>query len=199
MSAAFFGLLILAYVMGALPWSVWLGKRFYDVDPRALADGNPGAANAFRAGGWRLGVAVLLLDFFKALLPVAIVRWGLRLPGDQLFWIALAPTAGHAFSIFLRLRGGRALVTVFGVWCGLTLYEVPLVMGGAALIATRIIRRDSLSTLLVPVVMLVYLLMRGAEPWMLLLAVAQFGIFALKIGATLFDPVSRHAESQQPT
>lgn len=199
MSAAFFGLLILAYAMGALPWSVWLGKRFYDVDPRTLADGNPGAANAFRAGGWRLGVAVLLLDFFKALLPVAIARWGLRLPGDQLFWIALAPTVGHAFSVFLRLRGGRALVTVFGVWCGLTLYEVPLVMGGAALIATRVIKRDSLSTLLIPVVALIYLLLRGAAVWLLLLAVAQFGIFALKIGAAAFKPVPNHAQGQQRT
>src|SRR6188768_3565708 len=66
MSLSFIALLILSYLSGALPWSVWLGKLFFRVDPRSQTDGNPGAANAFRVGGWPLGVSVLLLDFFKA-------------------------------------------------------------------------------------------------------------------------------------
>ena len=198
MSPAFVTLLILAYLMGALPWSVWLGRRFYGVDPRSLGDGNPGAANAFRAGGWRLGIGVLLLDFLKAFLPVGVASWILRLPDSQHFWIALAPTLGHAFSIFLGFRGGRALVTVFGVWCGLTLYEAPLVMGGTALILTRLLKRDEISTLLIPVVLLIYLLLRGYPAWLLLLAGAQAIIFALKIGVAPRWP-RPISNDQQPT
>lgn len=58
-------LLILTYLSGALPWSVWLSRLFRGADPRSQADGNPGAANVFHIGGWRLGVIVLLLDFFQ--------------------------------------------------------------------------------------------------------------------------------------
>src|SRR5271165_6150750 len=124
--------LALAYLAGAIPWSVWLGQWIFHVDPRLQGDGNPGTANAFRAAGWRLGVSVLVLDFFKAFIPVALAYWIARFPGSELFWIALMPSIGHAYSIFLRFRGGRALVVLFGVWSGLTLYLVPSIMGIAA-------------------------------------------------------------------
>lgn len=179
----FAAFLLVAYLSGALPWSVWLGKWFFKADPRALGDGNPGAANAFRAGGWPLGVSVLVLDFLKAFLPVFAARWMLQLPAHQLGWIALMPTLGHAFSIFLRFRGGRALVTLFGVWSGLTLYEVPLVMGGAALVSLRLFRNDLLRALLLPLVVIIYLPLRGEPGWMLALAAAQLGILVSKIAA----------------
>src|SRR5271165_2655802 len=119
---------LLAYLAGALPWSVWLGKSRFQTDPRDQADGNPGAANAFRAAGWRLGIMVLLLDFLKAAVPVGLARWSFSFPSAVLFWIALMPTVGHAFSVFLRFHGGRGIVVMFGVWTGLTLYHAPLVM-----------------------------------------------------------------------
>src|SRR5689334_10607198 len=92
----------LSYLCGALPWSVWLGKGVFGVDPRGQPDHNPGAANAFRAAGWRLGAVVLALDFLKACLPVAAAHWLAGFQGEQLMWIALMPTLGHAFSVFLR-------------------------------------------------------------------------------------------------
>jgi len=101
-------LVLVSYLSGAIPWSVWLSRGLYRADVRAVADGNPGAANAFRVGGWRLGVAVTLLDFFKAFLPVFIARWGLQLPDAQLFWVALCrPLATHfRFSLGFG-AGGR--------------------------------------------------------------------------------------------
>ena len=182
MSLSFIALLILFYLSGALPWSVWLGRLFFRVDPRSQADGNPGAANAFRVGGWPLGASVLLLDFFKAFIPVAIARWGMQLPEEQLFWIALMPTIGHAFSVFLRFRGGRALVTLFGVWSGLTLYEMPLVMGGAAIAASLALKNDLSRALVVPTALIAYLMLRGEPVWMLALGAAQLLILLAKIG-----------------
>ena len=176
-------LILVAYLSGALPWSVWLGTLLFQVDPRRQSDGNPGAANAFRVGGWRLGVAVLILDFLKGFIPVFIAKWGLQLPDSQLFWVALMPTLGHAFSIFLGLRGGRALDTLFGVWAGLTLYEMPLVMGGAAMVAMLALKDDAQRALTIPIVLIVALLVGGKPIWMIALAFTQLVVLASKIVA----------------
>jgi glycerol-3-phosphate acyltransferase PlsY len=179
-----------AYLMGALPWSVWLGRLVYGIDPRDYGDGNPGAANAFRAGGKRLGAAVILLDFFKAFIPVFVAKWGGLLPPEQLFWVTLAPVVGHAFSVFLRFRGGRALVALFGVWSGLTLYEVPVIMGLVAIVFTFTIKRDAYSSLALLVGVIFYLILRGAEGWLPLLALVHLLLLVIKIGPARLLPAS---------
>lgn len=176
-------MLVVAYVSGAIPWSVWLGRLFFRTDPRRESDGNPGAANAFRSGGWRLGAAVLALDFLKGFAPVLIAHSGLRLPDNQLFWVALMPTLGHAFSIFLGLRGGRALTTLFGVWAGLTLYEMPLVMGGAAILALVALKDDVQRSLAIPLALIIGLVVGGKPSWMIALAVAELVVLGSKIAA----------------
>ncbi len=170
-----------AYLLGAIPWSVWLGALFFRVDPRKQRDGNPGAANAFRAGGWQLGVAVLVLDFFKAFLPMYAARWFVHFPDSGIFWIALMPTLGHAFSIFLRFRGGRGIVVMFGVWAGLTLYLIPTVLGITAIASVFVFKNDELRALAIPVVLLAFLLVTHAPVWMLLVALAQLLTLAAKI------------------
>lgn len=189
-------LLLLAYLSGAFPWSVWLGLFFFQTDVRTVADGNPGAANAFRVGGWKLGLSVLLLDFFKAFIPVSVARWVFDFPGEQLFWIALMPSLGHAFSIFLGFRGGRALTSFFGVWSGLTLYEIPLVMGGAAIAASLTIKNDILRTFAVPVALFAYLILGGSPFWMLILALLQLLILIAKISVFLYSPKSKSSFDQ---
>lgn len=189
--------LMLTYLFGAIPWSVWLGKRFFSADPRDQPDHNPGAANAFRGGGWRLGAVVLLLDFGKAFLPVAIARWLLGLPGEQLFWLACMPSLGHAFSVFLGFRGGRGIVVMFGVWAGLTLYQAPLVLGLTAVIGLVVLKNDEYRALALPVVLIAYLLLTHAAGWMVLLAIAQLLILALKIGIYLMRSHSQPPQSGQ--
>lgn len=125
---------LVAFLLGSLPFAVWLG-RLAGVDPRTVGDGNPGATNAWMAGGWRLGVPVLVLDFSKAALPVAVARQLWRWDGGWLVAMALAPVLGHRFSPFLRGQGGKGLAALFGVWTGLTLAEGPLAMGLAMAVA----------------------------------------------------------------
>jgi hypothetical protein len=55
-----------AFVSGAIPFAVWLTRVIAHSDVRAVGDGNPGAGNAFRAGGWRVGVPALVLEVGKA-------------------------------------------------------------------------------------------------------------------------------------
>lgn len=125
---------LLAFLSGSLPFSVWLGKLFLDVDVRDFGDGNPGATNLFRAGSPLLGIITLILDVGKAALPVGICRFNLGLNGPGLVAIALAPVLGHMFSPFLRFKGGKALAAALGVWIGLTTWQLslPAVLGVVA-------------------------------------------------------------------
>jgi acyl phosphate:glycerol-3-phosphate acyltransferase len=186
-SSMFIAWLLLCYISGALPWSVWLGRLFFSVDPRKQPYRNPGAANAFRAANWRLGVPVLMLDFFKAFLPIAAARWLIGFPAQQVVWIALMPMLGHAFSVFLRFHGGRGIIAMFGVWAGLTLYSIPLVMGLTATIAVFLFRHDEYRTLAIPLILIVFLLLTHSPGWMVLLAVAQFFLLMVKISAFIVE------------
>jgi len=125
---------LVSFLLGSLPFAVWLG-RLAGVDPRTAGDANPGTFNAWKVGGWQLGVPVLVLDFFKGALPVGLARYTWGWEATSLVAVALAPVLGHAFSPFLRGRGGKGLATTFGVWTGLTLAEGPLVMGAAIVVA----------------------------------------------------------------
>jgi glycerol-3-phosphate acyltransferase PlsY len=126
--------IVLAFLSGAIPYSVWLGKIFLHVDVRSYGDGNPGATNLFRAGSPLLGIITLILDVGKAALPVGICHSVLGFRGLGMAAIALAPLVGHMFSPFLRFKGGKALATALGMWIGLTTWQasLPAVLGVVA-------------------------------------------------------------------
>lgn len=120
---------LIGFVSGSVPYSPLLGKLFLRRDIRQFGDGNPGSTNVFRAGGQWMGVVAMLLDGFKGAIPVAIAYWGLGIKDWRLVLIALAPVIGHAWSPFLRGRGGKAVATTVGIWTGITGPEAPIVIG----------------------------------------------------------------------
>ncbi len=118
--------IVVAFLSGSLPFSVWLAKAFLHKDVRQYGDGNPGATNVFRAGNQFIGLLALLLDISKAAAPVGLAYFSFGIRGAEMFFIAIAPLLGHRFSPFLRFRGGKALATTLGVWIGLTLWKASL-------------------------------------------------------------------------
>jgi glycerol-3-phosphate acyltransferase PlsY len=118
-----------AFLSGSVPYSLLLGKFLLHRDIRQFGDGNPGATNLVRAGGGWWGALAILLDGFKAAIPVGWVYWFDRPALPWMAAIAFAPVLGHAYSPFLRGRGGKAITAIFGVWTGLTLFEAPVVLG----------------------------------------------------------------------
>jgi acyl phosphate:glycerol-3-phosphate acyltransferase len=118
---------VLAFLCGSLPFSVWLARLFLRQEVRRYGDGNPGAANVFRAGSTLVGLLVLLLDISKAAAPVGWAYFDLGYRGLPMFLIATAPLLGHAFSPFLGFRGGKAIAVTLGVWIGLTVWKIPAV------------------------------------------------------------------------
>lgn len=134
--------ILTAYLCGSLPFSVWLGGLILGKEIRHFGDGNPGGTNVMRAGSRALGVAVIVLDGLKGCLPVlAAQRFG-DLPDAALAGAALAAVAGHAFSFFLRFKGGKAVAVTFGVWAGLTGWSTLFVFGALLLLAYYTISID---------------------------------------------------------
>ncbi len=121
--------IILAFLAGSLPFSVWIGRLALGKDIRSIGDANPGATNVFRAGGKLTGVLAVLLDFLKGAIPVGIAHLQLGMTGWQLIAAALAPILGHAFSPFLKFKGGKAVAVTGGMWMGLTVWEGPTIGG----------------------------------------------------------------------
>ncbi len=99
---------VVGFVCGSLMFAYWLGRLWLHVDIRDYGDGNPGAGNAWRAGGWRLGLPAALLDYAKAAIPVALAHYGAGIDGWGIVPVALAPVLGHAFSPFMGFRAARA-------------------------------------------------------------------------------------------
>jgi len=118
---------LIAFLCGSLPFSVWLGKLFLGLDVRRYGDGNPGATNVFRSGSKIVGLLTLILDVSKAAAPVGLAYHNLGMDGVPMFFIAIAPVLGHVFSPFLGFRGGKAVAVSLGVWIGLTIWKASLV------------------------------------------------------------------------
>ncbi|MFD2330224.1 glycerol-3-phosphate acyltransferase [Cohnella sp. GCM10020058] len=107
------------FLCGSLMFSYWLGLAARS-NLREIGDGNPGALNLWRAAGFAYGIAGIALDFAKGFGPVAFMLASDRVTGYAVAAVSLMPLLGHAFSPFLRGRGGKAIATTFGVWCALS-------------------------------------------------------------------------------
>ncbi|WP_059040788.1 glycerol-3-phosphate acyltransferase [Paenibacillus rubinfantis] len=120
-------LAVAEFLCGALMFSYWLGKLARK-DLKRVGDGNPGAFNLWRAAGYRWGLAGIALDFLKGYVPLAILIESGTLGRDYgMTIVAAAPILGHAFSPFLKFKGGKAIAVTFGVWSALTRFEAALV------------------------------------------------------------------------
>ena len=114
--------LAIAYLIGAVPFGYLLVKATSGRDVRASGSGNIGATNVLRTTGRAAGVATLLLDVGKGYLAVWLAG---RLTQGSELWMsaaALRVMAGHAFPVFLRFRGGKAVAS----WVGAFLCLAPL-------------------------------------------------------------------------
>lgn len=142
-------------------FSLWL-VRLNGNEISKFGDGNPGTVNAFKAGGWKIGVPAILLDFLKGAVPVFIIAQILGITDFRLVAIAIAPVLGHAFPVFLGFRGGKAIATTFGIWAGLTLWQVPMIFGLGLILFKIIIRikNDAWNTILGMLCVLIFLIIK---------------------------------------
>ena len=139
-------ILLLSYLAGSIPGSLWVGRWVYGVDLRAHGSGNPGATNAFRVLGWKAGLLATLLDMGKGVLAaglLAMIRVG---PLPDLFvdnplmlrlGAGLAAVIGHMYPLMAGFRGGKGVNTAAGVLLAITPWNFLVVLVTFALVLWR--------------------------------------------------------------
>jgi len=120
-------LVVAGYVMGSMPWGLWLVRLFRGEDIRTQGSGNIGATNVWRVHGRRLGLPAVFLDTAKGFVPAFVAT---RLESHGIGVLAGgAAMLGHYRPLFLRFRkGGKMVATAGGAFLGVA----PIVGGIAA-------------------------------------------------------------------
>jgi len=136
---------IIAYLLGSIPTSVWVGKIFYGIDIRTVGSGNAGATNTIRMLGLKAGIPVLLFDVFKSFLAVNLSAY-LNNPlftenQLEIYKIILGSAAvfGHVYPVFASFRGGKGVATIVGML--IALYPLPFLVILGCFILTMVFTR----------------------------------------------------------
>lgn len=104
---------VVAYLIGGIPWGVVIARLTGGPDPRTIGSGRTGGANVMRALGPRAAAASGMLDMLKGIVAVLIaILVGGGLPVQIL--AALAAILGHSRSVFIGFAGGRGIAPGFG-------------------------------------------------------------------------------------
>jgi acyl phosphate:glycerol-3-phosphate acyltransferase len=164
-----FGLILIAYMLGSIPTSVWVSKHFFDIDIREYGSGNAGATNSFRVLGQKWGTFVMIVDMLKAVVAVKLVFFlpnsfdnDVYLVNMQL-GLGLAAVVGHIFPIWADFRGGKGVATLFGMVLGIQ-PNVALCCIGIFILVLYLTRFVSLSSILASIAFPVFILLIFNEP-----------------------------------
>ncbi|MFM8607786.1 MAG: glycerol-3-phosphate 1-O-acyltransferase PlsY [Hyphomicrobiales bacterium] len=140
---------VIAYLLGSIPFGVILTKIFDAGDLRSIGSGNIGATNVLRTGRKGLAAATLIGDMLKGTAAVLVAHYifgaATALPA------AIAAFLGHLFPVWLKFKGGKGVATYLGV----TLALVPIAAAAFAvswLLTARLSRYSSLSALVASLV-----------------------------------------------
>lgn len=138
-------ILVLSYLVGSIPASVWIGRAIYGVDVRKHGSGNAGATNAFRVLGWKAGVLSTLVDLGKGLfaagviatirldaLPAGVGAW--QIESVVRLLAGLAAVVGHMYPVWAGFKGGKGVNTSAGVLFALTPITMFITLGVFALV-----------------------------------------------------------------
>lgn len=142
--------LIIAYLIGSIPFGLILTRLSGGGDIRQQGSGNIGATNVLRSGNKKLAALTLALDMAKGVAAVIIAQAIGAALGGTVFGLllsAIAAVLGHIFPIWLKFRGGKGVATALGTLLALQLPLGLCVIGIWLLVfaATRISSLAALS------------------------------------------------------
>jgi len=171
---------IAAFGLAAVPFSLLVGRWLLKKDIRDYGDGNPGAANVFRAGGQKSGYLAVFLDVAKGVPFVFLAGSSFGLPALSIVVVGASAALGHAFSPFLRWHGGKAVAVTFGVLLALPSHEVLLAFIVCIVILALVIEVDAWAVVLTAAGTAAYLALTGAESWKILLMMCLLAVLVVK-------------------
>ena len=128
---------LIAFLLGSIPFGLIIAKA-KGINIREHGSGNIGATNVLRVVGKKYGIACLLLDALKGLVPTVIAISLIRFPGiqnpmtlsgllphasefpmltAQMFQVltGLCAILGHNYSPWVGFKGGKGIATSAGV------------------------------------------------------------------------------------
>jgi glycerol-3-phosphate acyltransferase PlsY len=156
-------LIIVAYLIGSIPTSVWVSKHFFGIDIREYGSGNAGATNTFRVLGSKWGSFVMLVDVIKGVVATSLYLLHPHYLTNELhrtnfmLGLGMASILGHIFPIWANFKGGKGVATLLGMAVAIQ----PVVAAcciGVFLIVLFLTRFVSLSSMLAGVAFMVFIL-----------------------------------------
>jgi glycerol-3-phosphate acyltransferase PlsY len=156
-------LVIIAYLLGSIPTSVWVSKSVFKFDIRDYGSGNAGATNSFRVLGPKWGSFVMFVDVTKGVIATSLyILMPYYLTNELartnfMIILGLAAVVGHIFPIWANFKGGKGVATILGMALAIqpAVALLCLVVFALTLMTTRFV---SLSSMLAGVAFMVLIL-----------------------------------------
>ena len=118
--------LMIAYLLGSIPFGYLIVKLTSGADIRETGSGGTGATNVTRKAGKGAGIVTLVLDALKGFAAVWLARWLTGEPGTS--WIvagaAVLAVLGHCFPVWLKFKAGKGVATGLGVFLAIVPWAV---------------------------------------------------------------------------
>jgi glycerol-3-phosphate acyltransferase PlsY len=132
-------IIVLGYLLGALPTAFLAGHFLRGVDIRRVGDENMGAANAYHQLGPAVGVVIGVIDAAKGSVAILIAQ-AVGVSQLGVLTTGLATVIGHNWPVFIGFRGGRGESTTIGIL--LVLVTRPMLILAIPTVATLIIKKN---------------------------------------------------------
>lgn len=184
------GVLVLAYLLGSIPFGLLFSRMGGLGDIRETGSGNIGATNVLRSGNKLLAALTLLTDAAKGSFAIFVALDLVGFPAA--YWAGLAALLGHIFPVWLGFKGGKGVAVFIGT--GIVLSPLPgLSMLSVWLLVALIFRRSSLAALVATLSVPLYMAILG-EIYGALVVGVQVGV----IYWAHRDNISRLRKGQEP-
>lgn len=115
-STLFIPVLIIVYLIAAIPTGIVLSRLMGSEDIREKGSGNIGATNVYRVAGKLAGVLTLVGDALKGLLPLLAIKTWLQPTPEQLGVASAVAILGHCYPVYLKFKGGKGVATALGIF-----------------------------------------------------------------------------------
>ena len=197
------GLLLVAYLLGAIPNGVWVGKAFFQTDIRQSGSGNIGTTNTYRVLGPYAGTIVMVLDIAKGTVATLLPTFfpGLAVPVTTVLGTAtpllfgLMAVLGHTVSVFDHFKGGKAVATSAGM---LLAYNPIMFVIAAGLWVSLIYWTSMVSLASMIAFSLITLISLGFQDWYLTGIALVLTIFVFYRHRTNITRIRQGTESMVP-
>ncbi len=179
---------LMAYLLGSLPTSVWLGEAYFGIDVRDFGSGNAGATNTFRVLGKKAGIIVMLVDVFKGWTATSLallLNFMDVIPAHDLLLykvlFGILGVVGHIFPVYVGFKGGKGVATLLGMVLAIHTEAalMCILIFLIVLLASKYVSLGSLIAALAFPILLLLPQFSPEDPRMILFGFAMFAIVVL--------------------